>query len=242
MKKPLLAFLCILLFSSTFALASAEEGTPGEGFKLYPTNPNAKDPASLIYELRPGESKKDMVTIMNNGTSTKYFELYPVDKIADNAFSVNPTDKQLQKEAIAEAISKGIPVEEDDSDEEETTIIRDIISIEDDKHNLEPGIEKVIQIFIKIPEDAEYGIFRGGIAFEKRVPSRQKGLVIATRFIQPVIIKVTDTPEKIMTLAEANALRPTPYLWASVAIFLASMGYLIYANKKDKKAKGTAQK
>lgn len=227
MRRAAILVLMIYLSSFAIALAATDEPpapstdeppvlvAPKEGFNIFPANPNAIDVYRLIYELRPGDTIKDAVRVKNTGDKAANFEFYATDGyISEKNQLLFFTREEIEN-------SPNIALW--------TTIETPFIT-------LSSGEESIVNFEINIPPDTPYGEYEGGIAMSKTKPSTYPGILISTRSIQKVDITVTDDPEKIPMANQASIFLPTEYFWASVAIFLGSMGYLVYANKRDERS------
>src|SRR5690348_752824 len=81
--KTLLAILAVvfslgLLTIHTAGPAYADQGHVG----AYPSNYDPSNPKTkswFIYELKPGESKNDSITVVNNSDAQITVKVYPVD-------------------------------------------------------------------------------------------------------------------------------------------------------------------
>lgn len=101
MKKLLLVtyYFCLLLLFFTFA-PSALAATEGD-FGAYPTNYDPENPRTkswFIYELKPGQTKEDSITVVNNSEEEITLKIYPVDATTtgDGAFALlNEDERQM---------------------------------------------------------------------------------------------------------------------------------------------------
>lgn len=89
-----LVTIFVLCFFVSFANA-ADQGTLG----AYPTNfdpTNPKTKSWFIYELKPGETKEDSITVVNNTERTLEVKVYPVDATTtgDGAFALLNEDQR----------------------------------------------------------------------------------------------------------------------------------------------------
>ena len=223
MKRAVILILMIYLSSFAVAMAATDEPPtdqepalpPKEGFNIFPANPNAIDVYKLIYEVRPGETIEDAVKIKNTGDKPEYYEFYATDEY------ISETNQHLYYTI---------------EDIEDSTNIAVWSTIETPQITLSPEEESIINFKIEVPADTPHGIYEGGIAMAKTKPSTYSGITIATRTVQKLEIAVTDDPEEIPMVNQSSIFLPAEYFWASVAIFLGSMGYLVYANKRDERS------
>ncbi len=91
MNKTVKIFLFIMLGFLIFSthIFAANEGD----FGSYPTNYDTSNPKTkswFIYDLKPGQSKDDSITVVNNSDKTLNIKIYPVDATttSDGAFAL----------------------------------------------------------------------------------------------------------------------------------------------------------
>jgi len=212
----------IVLGIISFAnLALADASTPDK-FTVIPANPNGIDPGNLMYEMKPGDKLTDEINIKNYSSQKKDFVLYV-------------TDKYITKDGTT-----GF------NDENETSQLAGLAKFESKTITIGPEETKTVKIMISIPQNQALGDYIGGVAVVTTRPSKDgTNINIAIRYIMGLNIKVTNTPSHIPTINEmkeqlqANSFGPTPYFITSIAIFLLSIGYFIWASRKEKNSKKT---
>lgn len=134
----------------------------GMGVGLFPANPDPNIPYSqawLIYNLVPGESKRDAFIIVNKGNKTVDLKLYPVDATLtkDGAFAL------LSEKAPRRGVGSWV-------------------KLDVDQVKLAPGEEKKIGFVFSVPKGVEVGDHMGGIVAEKINQVQGKGaLKVKTR-------------------------------------------------------------
>jgi len=199
-------------------LAFADASTPDK-FTVTPVNPNAVDTSALIYELKPGDQTTDEINIKNFSSEKKDFVLYV-------------TDGYITKDG-AKAYRN----------EDETSQLAGLAKPEFRTVTIGPEETKTVKILINIPANQTLGDYNGGIAVVSTKPDKNMPtLNIALRYMMRLNIKVTNTPTHIPLLSESEAnivYGPTPYLVTSVAVFLFSIGYFIWASRKEKNSSNT---
>lgn len=224
MKKYLSAFSITVLagmLSMNVALAQNTEvssedmknlpGTIGN-YTIRPAEPNAIKPTAIMAEMKPGDTYSDNVLVTNKSEKEITVSLHAADGTTTNTGSF--TIK-----------SGGEPQEN----------IGLWTTIEHEPLVLGPGEEKKVFFSITVPEDTALGEYKGGIAAQQKGEERNS-IITSTRVVTPVLLTVTDNPQPIPKLqdGEVNIFNPTPFFWGTVVIFVGSMGYLVYANKKEK--------
>lgn len=220
MKKLLNALLILVIFTlNAPALnAQAESANPltkGQSYSIIPVVRNAIKPNQTILELKPGSVHNEKYLIEN--LSDEKIELinYAADAMTTDKNSFTIKDKKDPQETIGQWIHF-----------EEPTI------------NLEPEEKKEVTAVITIPEETALGTYIGGITTEK-MNEKVGNVRISTRIALKVQINVTDEPQEIPLLksGQANIFEPTPFFWGTFALFLFSISYYFYANKKEKQKK-----
>ncbi len=136
---------------------SGVEAIEGMGVGLFPANPDPNIPYSqawLIYNLVPGESKRDAFIIVNKGNESVELKLYPVDATLtkDGAFAL------LSEEAPRKGVGSWV-------------------KLDVDKVKLAPGEQKKIGFVFSVPKDAEVGDHMGGIVAEKINQNQNEGAI-----------------------------------------------------------------
>ena len=131
----------IIVIGVVFAIAlafgaSAQEQSSG-GIGGRPANPDPNNPRTqsiFIHTLEPGESVDDQVRISNNSSEKQVVELLVVDGI------VTSTGDYTCKQ-----------------NSEEKTGIANTITLKQERVELEPNTNKVVDFTVKMPEDADVG-------------------------------------------------------------------------------------
>jgi len=209
-KNLAVTLLGILFFAN---LAFADTSNPDK-FAVTPANPdNNYNPKtlSLSYELRPGDQATGEINIKNYPSQQRDFVLYI-------------TDQYITEDGILAFKT-----------ENETNLLAGLAKPELGTVKIGPEETKTVKIMINIPPNQTLGDYDGGIAVVTTKPSPDAPNVnIAMRYIQKLHIKVTDTPSPIQQIVKADTLSPTPYFMTSLAVFLLSIGYFIWARRKEK--------
>jgi uncharacterized membrane protein len=188
---------------------------PAGTITAYPTYPNAIEPYKLLFEIKPGQTVEDFVTLKNLTADTTY-------KVA--TYAVDST-KTVQGD-LAYKLS---------SDKQENAGLW--IQMEQPFVMLQPGEEKKLKVSIAIPENAKEGDYIGGLAFETSSQGNISGITIAMRLMVAAKIKVTNNPQHIAKIGEIDYFSPRPVFWGSSIIFLGSIWYFIRVGRKEKHAK-----
>lgn len=220
-NKALLSFIVGILILPTFAFAQSQEArqdAPAKsgGFSIWPSKPTTQDYYNVILELKPGETTTENLTIQSLEPKEADFNFYTVDSITQE---------------------NGVKVYAQKNDPKENVAAWSALSTEN--LTLNTHEKKNLDLSITVPPNTPLGDYRGGVAIETLQPSVQyPGIKIARRYIMSVKIKVTDNPQILARVAEANIFTTTPLnVWISIGIFAASMAYFIYAQKSEKNAK-----
>ncbi len=149
--------LFFFIFSQSPVLA-VESG----GLGLFPAHPNPKIPYSqawLIYNLVPGESRRDAFIVVNKGDKPITVKLYPVDAVTtkDGSFALKP-----------ETVSR--------------TGVGAWVKLSTNQLTVPAKGKKVVNFIFSVPKKAEVGDHMGGIIAEKLNQVSAKGpLKIKTR-------------------------------------------------------------
>ncbi|NOY14673.1 MAG: hypothetical protein GXP43_00445 [bacterium] len=147
MKKRLFLIMGIgLIWGMMFGVGSVR-AIEGMGVGMFPAHPNPKvlySRAWLIYNLVPGESKRDEFIIVNKGKSPVELRLYPVDATItkDGAFTL--LDEKAGRKGVGGWIKLDV-----------------------DRVKLAPNEEKRIGFVFSVPKGTEVGDHMGGIIAEK---------------------------------------------------------------------------
>lgn len=212
----LAATLAISLFNNALAndtSTSEEKHILSEAFLFMPTYPNAITPKKLVFEIKPGASAEDYVTLSNTGDRERDFTLYATTPFIN---------AKGNKEFFTEENLEGEMYK--------------WINFEKSTLTLKPGEETIIKFTINIPKDTKLGNYELAASMETyKFATDMSSIKIATRILLPIELKVTENPQPIPKIKDLNKPIPTPYLYASIVIFLGCIGYFLYARKKEKR-------
>jgi len=145
------SLLALVLLPMSSALAVGNAGVGGK-----PANPDPVNPRSysiFVYNLLPGDTRKDAITIVNNSDETKTIEVYGVDSqsSSDGAFAC------AQKADIAVGVGTWITMSKTEV-------------------TLAPASEQNVAFTINVPSSASVGEQNGCIAIQdKGTESTAKG-------------------------------------------------------------------
>lgn len=212
MKKGItFSFLLSLLLCQT-ALA----GTLSTSFNAEPANKNTIKPSIFLYEAKPGTVIEDEILIKNTQNEEQELTIYAADSFADpdgnEAFKTNGT---------------------------EMTEIGLWTTTESNTYTFKAQETKRIPFKITIPENAEEKEYKGGFALEQNF-NTQATVQTALRVMKNIEIKVTQDPQDIPKIEKIDPpFEPTPFFWITLAIFIASMVYIIATSKKTNGKKHT---
>lgn len=214
--KFIVLFTFVFLTTTICIAQTTQENT--NRYAIYPAIRNTIAPGTIIAELKPGSSYEDYVIAINESDVPLTLDLYPADETVTRegkkAFK-NQNDPQYNIGAWTK--------------------------IEKNAVTLEPGQKEKVKFIINVPADAELKEYYGGIALRKKNTNEnniERGIIFSTRVIQDIALRVTNTPQEIPKVMQANIFNSTtPYFWISIGIFAASMAYFIYAKKSEKNAK-----
>lgn len=231
MIKKLTLFLTFAFLLGLQAPALAQEAPElpeeitnmkSEGFTLIPADPNTMNQWKFIYEAKPGTTTRDSVVIKNLSGNDATFSLYGTDSTQ----SAQGTLAYKTRDASGEGQGNWITF-----DEPEVT--------------LGPGEEKLTSFTLSIPEDAELGDYRLGIAMEKtKKDINNPNVTIATRYVSHTEVKVTNNPQPIPKMS-GDMQTPEPqeedtlqlyYFWISLALFITSFIALVWITFQEKKS------
>lgn len=227
MKKLLTLFF--LLMIPVNALAQSQEG-----FSVYSKNMNGISPAIFLYEAKPGSTIHDTVVVFNQADGPQVFDIYATEGFINSRNTMEYMDKTVEKQYAK------------------------WVAIPEGEITIEAQEKKEIDFSITIPEDTNQTTYILGIAAAKKKPaSDMEQVTIVSRFVVPIKLIVTDDPqhvptqdeviaeqaaEKLRADMEANTLAIAPYQYATLAIFIASFGYLGFTFLRDRKKKKFASK
>lgn len=174
--------------------------------------------------MRPGETYEDTAVIKNDNDYEIKLTLFAGDgmTLPDGAWTAQDQDQEQK------LVGKWIQMSENE-----------II--------LGPNEQKEVKFKITIPDDTPYDKYLGGICavsgrttptINGMTPTVKGGIAYAVRYVQHVIIIVTDNPQHIPKVGEINVFESgTPYFWGSVALFIFGMGYLVWGTINERKKK-----
>jgi uncharacterized membrane protein len=168
-----------------------------------------------MYEIKPGQTVKDFVTIKNL-TKDKTYQVF--------TYAVDST-KTVQGDLAFKL----------KSDKQESTGLW--MQMEQPSITLQPGEQKILNVTIAIPQNAKEDDYVGGLAFETSNSTGGSGIKIAMRLMVTAKIKVTNNPQRIAKLGEIDYFSPRPLFWGSSIVFLGSVWYYIRARRKEKGGK-----
>lgn len=219
----LASFLVMPVSAQEVAVPPELANLKSEGFTITPARPNSVNPRKFIFEIRPGESKQETVVIKNLSSESGTFYLYG----ADPTFSAQGTPAYKTRQAGGDGEGQWITFNQPEI-------------------NLTGGEEKAVQFTLAVPEDAELGDYRIGIAMEKtKKDANNPNITIATRIILHTDVKVTDNPSPVPKQGEMmdGPQKTTPddspwqiyYFWISLGLFIASFLALIWVTFQEKK-------
>ncbi len=214
------SIVSLFFFQASISFADdALENIRSEGFTINPTDPNGVNPRKFIFELKPGEEKKDSVTIQHLADEDSTFSLYG----ADPTFSAQGTPAYKTRQAGGDGEGQWITF-----DEPEVVL----------GHNE----ERTISFTINVPTETELGEYRAGIAMEKtKKDINNPNITIATRVILHADIKVTENPQPVPKKGESYPSAEETqgpwqiyYFWISLILFIGSFIALIWVTFKEK--------
>jgi len=101
-SKFILAFFLLIIGMIIVLAIPLVDALTLKGIGGYPAHPdpaNQLSKAWFIYNLKPGESKKDALIVVNNSAETKHVKLYPVDATTNNigGFALKDAQEPRQK-------------------------------------------------------------------------------------------------------------------------------------------------
>lgn len=216
----------ILIFSISLAPITEAQDTNDEPinnqtFNVIIADPNTIESGKILMEIKPGESQTDYILINNLSDVEQKLEVSAHDETKTE--EGHQTLKTLQDENV---------------------FIGKWTSVDKTEVQIPPGEKERVNITVTIPPDTPLGTYEGGIAVLKRnavktVEEISEGvsreIIISRRIGTFVKVKVTDDPMPIPKLIETNIFNQAMTYAPGIAIFLASMGYLIYSNRKEKR-------
>ncbi len=158
MRRFTLFLLTLFVF---FVVTKASIAAEMKGLSIFPKNFDPESPYSsswFIYNLLPGEVKKDSLVIQNNTEAAVTIKVYPVDATttSDGAFALKNEDEQLSD-------------------------IGGWIKLDKDKIDLPPGNSVELPFTLSIPHTASVGDHLGGIIIENVKLDKFQGINLKTR-------------------------------------------------------------
>lgn len=211
--------LILGILSSILFLTNASALSFG-GLSISPTYPNEEKPEYFVFELKPGESGEEFVTLTNQTNDKQEVLVYPVDTKINN-----------QNNIVLES-----------RDESRDQVGKWVTFPDGEEYTLNPKESKNIKFTISIPQDAEKKDYVGGIALENKNPNGtkeiQSGAVIKTnaRVGIRTFVKVTDNPQPVAKLKITPPNEWTKYyLYASIGLFVIVVIVIAAQNFKKKK-------
>lgn len=219
MKKEMMKnSLTLVTFLTAISVGITPVAAVSSNFSFGPTNPDKTIPEILHYEMRPGDTITDSVTVSNN-------------EDAPGTFSVYPTDTEYNKSLHLVYKAKG----------GSRTLASSWITMDENEFTLAPKEKKTFEFTMKVPADAGISdYYSAGIVLEKIIETDEKSAVKPrAQLVIPVELKVTMNPQHVEKYWEANLFNRIngPGTWVSVVLFLAGMGYFIHETRKEKLSK-----
>jgi len=213
----LIAFVILAVLSQTYpTFAAVNQPLQLPEFTLQIPNPNTINSHRLIFELKPGEEKKEQLNVIINPKEPISLHLYSVEgkKNTKGELTFEPDNSANQKNWIS-------------------------FNKSDFFGSTNSSVEPVI-FQVKIPAQATQGNYIYGIALEKTVIKKSnRGIAFTFRVVIPVEITVTNSPKPIPHLSDikASVLAAQTFTWTSISIFAACTAYFIFASIRDRKKK-----
>ena len=234
MKKIRLTLVILFFTSAYIAIAATDISTltnanvvddeRTSGFNTYPTNPNAIKPQRFIYEVKPGESINDSITVENYEEKNGKFEVYGVDSF------INEKNNRSAKQRTDEQTEVGL-----------------WISVTDPMTEVLAKEIKEKPFTINVPADTENGLYFGHLGADKFTDQMSGPYLVRYRKMLTVEITVTDNPQPVPSYKEewnkayANALKQKATSYVTGAIFIACFGYIAYDFIKRRKKVATSK-
>ncbi|MFA6896966.1 MAG: DUF916 domain-containing protein [Patescibacteria group bacterium] len=178
-KNFLMKILPLIAVAFWVALpSSCAYAVDSDGITAYPTTADPNNPlpqSSFIYNLKPGESKEDYLTVKNESEQEQSVSIYAVD-------------------AVANAVGESVLENEIDTRDN----MGRWINLETVRLVLKPKEDRRIKFEIDIPEDAVGKVF-GGIIIQKDPTAKQKNTKSEVVANARIDIRVYETvPEEII--------------------------------------------
>ncbi len=174
-------FVLIVLQFAQQAFAAGEGNIGAYPTKYDVTNPKTK--SWFIYELKPGDTKEDSITIVNNSDSTVNIKVYAVDATttSDGAFALlNEDQRQVD--------------------------IGSWVNIAKDTVTIAPRSHQDVPFTISIPKFATVGDHAGGIIIQEAKPPNAVSTGIGLNIVSRVGTRIYETVpgEKVVKLDVSN--------------------------------------
>ncbi len=185
MKKFLLFLILALTLSIIPSVANALEYGGVGGKPANPREDNERSKSIFIYELKPGESYSDGVSVVNNTGETKKIKITAVDSsvASDGAF------------ACAQ-------------ESEDKVDVGSWITLEDEIITLETGKTQVVDFTVKVPENASVGEHSGCVAMqavkEASADPAAGGVVLSFRSAIRVSVTIPGDIVKAITISNVS--------------------------------------
>jgi len=212
MKNLLKAILVTLLVTNTaFAMSEFND------FLIGPTFQDKVEPAYLHYQLKPGESVEDYLTVKNRSATneiTIYLDGVDSERNEKNELAFKTSNK-------------------------ERTEFGAWVKLDAIEVALKPGESKNIKFTIKVPENAEKKDYVGGLSGLMNSKTEETGMIKSNfRVVVRTFIKVTDNPQEIEKMPLPGPSINQIYFYVSTGIFaIAILIFLVFTVKNRKKAK-----
>lgn len=179
-SKLSIGFTALSLVSASLFIAPDVLAVSSGSFSAAPSTYSELDPRTrswFMYTYSAGETRKDSVTLENNGTEPVTVKVYPADSTttSDGAFAL-----------------------ESETDKRDT--IGAWVKTDQDMVTLSPKEKKEIPFTISVPKNAQRGEYSGGIIFENTTPqnyqSKNMNLEVVSRLGVRVYLTVPG-PEQV---------------------------------------------
>lgn len=170
---PICFLFLVLLASLSFVPKALAAPAPEGDFGAYPTRFDPDNPRTkswFIYELKPGATKEDSITVVNNSERELTIKIYPVDATttSDGAFALLNEDQRQ-------------------------TGIGSWIKIAEDEVTIGPKDRVDVPFTISIPKYTTVGDHPGGIIIQEAQPKSSKTKGIGVNIVSRVGTRVYET-------------------------------------------------
>jgi hypothetical protein len=158
--KRILLFLWVITVLFVFRQFRVQATSMG-GLSILPADPDSETVYShswFVYNLVPGEERKDSLLLKNDSNERLKVKIYPVDGVttADGTFALKMR-------------------------EEDNTDLGSWVFLPQKEVVLQPKENKKVAFVIRVPEDASVGDHLGGIVLEREPVSTEGNINIVTR-------------------------------------------------------------